>query len=168
MSSHKCPKPPKDRHLEPRQPPGAQNPASCTSRSLPEEARSAGCDVLHKYRELSKQHRQQTAPERPLRSRTQRPSQTEPDTVLFLLSTLVWHLQLTDGYFPSLQNNGSSGKGNTYILSGLPFPRSENKQADPPKGRPGSGHPWAPFLDRTSAPRSPAHQPWRTSPRCLE
>lgn len=35
---------------------------------------------------------------------------------LFLLSTLVWHPQLTDGYFPSLQNNGASGKGDTSSL----------------------------------------------------
>lgn len=50
-------------------------------------------------------------------TRTQCPSQTEPDVFLFLLSTLVWHPQLTDGYFPSLQNNRASGKGNTSSLA---------------------------------------------------
>lgn len=54
-----------------------------------------------------------------LSSRTQRPSQTEPDVFLFLLSTLVWHPQLTDGYFSSLQNHGASGKGNTSSLAPL-------------------------------------------------
>lgn len=115
---HNSPKPPKDRLVGQLQP--LEPAARVLHTSIPEEVRSAGHDALCKHGAEQTQHRRQTARKRPLgSSRTPRPSQTEPNALLFLLSTLVWHPRLTDGYFPSLPNNGSSRRGNT---SSLAFP----------------------------------------------
>lgn len=96
--------------------------------SLPEEVRNSGRDVLCKHRKPSKHGISSNGSEEasdPLESNA---SQTEPNAFLFLLPTLVWHPQLTDGYFPAFQNNGSSQKGSTSSLAS-PVP-DLHKQAD--------------------------------------
>lgn len=50
-------------------------------------------------------------------TRTQRPSQTEPDVFLFLLSALVRHPQLTVGCIPSLRITGRLGRRDTSPLA---------------------------------------------------
>lgn len=135
--------------------PQAYRPRARTPRSLPEEVRNSGRDVLCKHRKPSKHGISSNGSEEasdPLESNA---SQTEPNAFLFLLPTLVWHPQLTDGYFPAFQNNGSSQKGSTSSLAS-PVP-DLHKQADACKGRLGSGHPPAPSPGRVSAPSSPAH-----------
>lgn len=59
--------------------------------------------------------------------------------------------------------------GEEHLVSGLPCPRSSNKQADPPKERGGSQHPQEPSPGKWFTPSCPAHQPWRrASPGHLE